>query len=92
MRISGFAVWLVSNMTLALLNALTGQWLLVVLYALFSRVCICGIFRWARDRPESAPRLANWLARREKDPRAGLGGAEEEADVRGRKRSLGGAA
>jgi nicotinamide riboside transporter PnuC len=64
MRISGFSVWLVSNVALALLNALTGQWLLVVLYALFSRVCVNGICRWARDRPETAPKLARWLARR----------------------------
>jgi nicotinamide riboside transporter PnuC len=94
MRISGFCVWLVSNVALALLNALTGQWLLVLLYVLFSRVAISGICRWARDRPETAPRLARWLARRDawRAARAKSGGAEEEADVGRRKGSLGGAA
>lgn len=94
MRISGFCVWLVSNMALALLNALTGQWLLVVLYVLFSRVAISGICRWARDRPETAPRLAGWLARRDarRAARAASAGAEEEADVGRRKGSLSSAA
>jgi hypothetical protein len=65
MRISGFYVWLVSNATLALLNILTGQWLLVLLYILFCRVSAGGIIRWAREKPELAPKLARWLSARD---------------------------
>jgi nicotinamide riboside transporter PnuC len=55
MRIGGFLLWLVSNITLAVLHAITGLWLLLVLDVLFFRVNVLGTVRWARERPETAP-------------------------------------
>ena len=57
MRISGFYVWLISNITLGLLHAATGLWLLLLLDLLFFRVNALGVLRWSRERPEQAPRF-----------------------------------
>ena len=54
-RISGFAVWLASNVTLAALHAATSLWLLFALDVLFFRVNLLGIRRWARECPEQTP-------------------------------------
>jgi Nicotinamide mononucleotide transporter len=63
MRITGFYFWLVSNAALIAINVLAQQWILVLLYVLYIRVSISGACRWAREKPESAPKLAAWLAR-----------------------------
>jgi hypothetical protein len=55
MRIGGFFLWLGSNITLAVLHAATGLWLLFLLDVLFFRVNVLGVRRWVRERPESAP-------------------------------------
>lgn len=55
MRIEGFALWLLSNVTLSILHGLTGLWLLLVLDVLFFRVNLLGLRRWSRDRPDSLP-------------------------------------
>lgn len=55
MKISGFAVWLASNVTLAVLHAATGLWLLLVLDVLFFRVNLIGIRVWANERPHQVP-------------------------------------
>jgi nicotinamide riboside transporter PnuC len=52
MKISGFYVWLVSNVTLAALHAATSLWLLLVLDLLFFRVNLMGIRRWRAQHPE----------------------------------------
>ncbi len=48
---SGFHVWLVSNVTLAILHAGTGLWLLFVLDLMFFRINVIGLRRWSRARP-----------------------------------------
>lgn len=58
MRVGGFVLWLVSNVTLGVLHAMSGQWLLLVLDALFFRVNLLGIRHWSRGRPHAVgPRL-----------------------------------
>lgn len=61
MKISGFVVWLASNVTLALLHAATGLWLLLVLDVLFFRVNLIGIRVWAKDRPHQVPKYLRML-------------------------------
>lgn len=53
MKISGFYVWLASNVTLAALHAATSLWLLLVLDLLFFRVNLMGIRRWKSERSTS---------------------------------------
>jgi nicotinamide riboside transporter PnuC len=55
LRIEGFFLWLASNVALAVLHALTGLWLLLVLDVLFFRVNLIGIRRWSRTHPDSLP-------------------------------------
>lgn len=54
MKISGFYVWLVSNVTLAALHAATSLWLLLILDLLFFRVNLMGIRRWKAKHPASS--------------------------------------
>jgi nicotinamide riboside transporter PnuC len=62
MRLSGFYLWLVSNVVLAVLHGLAGLWLLLVLDGLFFRVNVLGIVRWSRLHPDQAP---GWLRPRD---------------------------
>lgn len=61
MRISGFYVWLSSNVVLGVLHAATGLWLLLVLDLLYFRVNALGVLRWSKERPEQVPA---WLRKR----------------------------
>jgi len=63
-RISGFVVWLASNIVLAIIHASTGLWLLLVLDVLFFRINVLGIVRWGRDKPETLqPWLRRWVGK-----------------------------
>lgn len=62
LRISGFYVWLASNITLAVLHAATGLWLLFLLDIMFFRLNVRGVLTWSREKPEQVPKfLAKWL-------------------------------
>lgn len=61
MRISGFYVWLVSNVVMAALHALSGLWLLMVLNALYFRLSFLGILRWEAAHPGQLP---GWVSAR----------------------------
>lgn len=58
MKISGFYVWMVSNVALGILNAYAGLWLLFVLAVLFFRINVLGTLHWAEEHPEQCPK---WL-------------------------------
>lgn len=58
MRIRGYYLWVVSNLALGTLHAITGFWLLLVMDLLFLKLSIRGILRWARQFPDQAP---GWL-------------------------------
>lgn len=48
MRVEGFYLWIVANITLGVLHALAGMWLLLLLDILFTRVNFVGIAHWRR--------------------------------------------
>ncbi len=55
LRIEGFYLWLLSNLTLAVVHAYAGLWLLLVLDVFFLRVNACGALRWTQRRAEAPP-------------------------------------
>lgn len=58
MRISGFYVWTVGNLSLIVVNALAGLWLLALLNVLYVHINTRGVLRWSKTFPDQAPR---WL-------------------------------
>jgi hypothetical protein len=52
LKVSGFYIWMFSNVTLAALHAATGLWILLLLDVLFFRVNVIGVMRWKRNRTE----------------------------------------
>lgn len=48
-KVEGFHLWIVSNVTLAVLHGAGHLWLLLVLDLLFLRVNVLGIRRWRRN-------------------------------------------
>lgn len=56
MKVSGFYIWIASNVCLGVLHAASGLWGLLVLDLLFFKVNCQGIARW-RERSESRPGL-----------------------------------
>jgi hypothetical protein len=46
MRVSGFYIWMVANLSLAIVHAASGLWLLLALDMLYFRINFMGIRRW----------------------------------------------
>lgn len=61
MRVSGYVVWTVGTVILAVLHVAGNLWLLLILDALFLHLNIKGFLLWARQKPEQIPL---WLHRR----------------------------
>lgn len=57
LKVSGFYIWMFSNVTLAALHAATGLWILLLLDVLFFRVNVIGVMRWKRNRTVQDLRL-----------------------------------
>lgn len=76
-RISGFYLWIVSNVALVALNAIMGLWLMALLYLLFLRLNVIGIIHWSEQHPSQRPKCLDGFVERRRLARRKTDQAEE---------------
>jgi len=63
LKISGFYILMIANLTLFVIHITAGLWLILILDVLYFRINIKGLRTWGAKKPESVPPFVRKLLR-----------------------------
>lgn len=63
LKINGFYVLMIANITLAIIHIISGLWIVLILDVLYFRINIRGLRTWGAKKPDSVPLLVRKILR-----------------------------